>query len=1188
MAPHRAFAALRLRLTLGLAAASLLTAAEARAQFGTDLRLTGPAGIVSQTATSNGWTVASDDQDNQHVIYFDARNGAGDVAPYYIRYDKTSATWSSELRLPSFANAQCRAVAIAADGYGQVHVLWVHSVAGDNHYVYYKRRSAAGVWTSDVAIQVRPYDSYDIRDLCLAADQDGNVYALWAEGASNGAGQYVYNVLFAIEDGGTSTWSGVNPLTNYHSIDPPPGARSPSVATHFRLLGSGSIAHVAWADYGFGAVRFRDIRHIPGNYSVRGAAPIAFAGPIGPPSVASRCGEVHVVWADAAGGAIHHRHGFMTATAAETTFFENEVATGLTGQNPNVALDGLCNLQLVMLNGGAVVYSRRDCLDGSWAPMTGVSDAGSVPADASVAADTHGSVHVVWSDARVTPPGGGATYDRGGCVAIAAPALAHAVGGSRDGAAASRITPALAVARAATPPGGKLPILIQMREQTDIAALARTVRPMNALDRRRAVVAALRAAAGRTQAGVLAELFAAARGGVAARVRSLWLANAVGAQVSPAELDRLAARDDIAAIAYDPVRPMLLEDGFDRPAPRAIGGPPPAPAAEGARAIVTPAVITPATAAPATTRVAPARTAATEAIAWSVSLIGAPTVWSQGYRGACVLVAVIDTGVDYTHSDLAARIWTNAGEIPGNGIDDDGNGFIDDIHGYDFYSNDGDPMDNNGHGTHVAGSVAGDGTGGTMTGVAPEARIMAVKVLSASGSGSTQDILDGISYAVANGAQVLNLSLGELCPDPPERVLYRQSTDAVEAAGVTMCAAAGNDRRLVRPPNMTRSPGDSPPPWIAPGQPAIGAVSGTTTVGATSNIDALAQFSSPGPVDWSQPSGYGDWKMCDNVTPNVGLIKPDVSAPGLDVLSTILGGGYGTNSGTSMASPHVAGLAALLLSKNYELTPAQIDQILETSALDLGPPGKDNDFGAGRIRAPEAIAATPAMAAPPMAFFSKVNLDTLPGDNGNNRLEAGETSDLLVTLQNGGPYRLGNATGQLSVDSPYVTIVDGLGAFGDILAGQTRNNAGNLFRVAVAADAPHRTVVHFTVAVTAYGACGSVTFPDTLYDPTVSVPDGRAALPALALEDISPDPAAGRATFALAMAEAGHVRLALFDVRGRRVRTLVDGVRSAGVVRETWDGRDDAGAPAPAGIYLARVERAGLSAQRKFAWLGAR
>jgi subtilisin family serine protease len=1141
-------------ILLAVAFAAAL-AAPARAQFGPDQRLTTPPGFTSQTSESNGWTVASDDQDNLHAIFFDARNGAGDVAPYYRRYDKATATWSPELRLPSFANAQCRYVAIAVDGYGQVHVLWVHAVPGDNQYLYYKRRSATGVWSNDVAIQTRAYTTYDIRDPCLAADQDGNVWAVWAEGVNNGSGQYVYNVMWEFQDGANSIWSGVNALTNYFFADLP-GARSPSVAAHFRLLGSGSIAHVAWADYPAGKVRFRNLRHSPSGNAAVGAAPISFPGAVGPPTVATRCGEVHVVWADPTGPkTLHARHGYMTGALSETTYFEPEAATGLAGEDPNVALDGLCNLQLVMRNAGALVHSRRDGLDGSWAPLTPISDPGAVPGDASIACDTHGSVHVMWKDARVAPPGGGAYYDRGACVVSAAPALA--AGGAPAApaapAATARLTPTMIAARAAAGDGERMRVLIQIRGGADLGALKRGVRSMNALDRRRRVVETLRATAGRTQAGVLAELLGAQQNGMAGRIRSLWLANAVSAEVTPAELDRLATRADIAAIAYDPPRPMLLEDESARPVP---------------------GFVTPATP------------------AWSVTWIQAPTVWTQGYKGACVLVAVIDTGVDYHHTDLASRIWVNGGEIPGNGIDDDGNGFIDDVHGYDFNANDPDPMDQNGHGTHVSGTVAGDGTAGTATGVAPEARIMAVKVLSASGSGSTSDIIDGVSYAVANGAQVLNLSLGELCPDAPSRAIYRNSADAVEAAGVIMCVAAGNDRRLVRPPNMTRSPGDAPPPWIGPGQPAIGATSGVTTVGATGNMsDVIAHFSSPGPVDWSQPPGYGDWRMCDPGTPNVGLIKPDVSAPGLDVLSTILGGGYGLNSGTSMATPHVAGLAALILSKNYGLTSDQVQQILETSALDLGATGKDNDFGAGRIRAPEAIAATPAASAPPMTFFSKVNLDTLPGANGNNRLEAGESANLLVTLRNDGPFLLGDVSGQISDDSPYVTIVDPLGGFGDIPPGQLRNNAMNLFRVAVAANAPHHTVVHFTIAASATGGCGAVTFADTLYDPTVAVEPGTpAVLPALALRGIAPDPAIGDATLEFAMRDEGRVRLALYDVRGRRVRTLIDGARPAGIQHVTWDGRDDGGAPAAAGIYLVRIERleGRLAAQRKFAWLGSR
>ncbi|MGH7644289.1 MAG: S8 family serine peptidase, partial [Gemmatimonadales bacterium] len=569
--------------------------------------------------------------------------------------------------------------------------------------------------------------------------------------------------------------------------------------------------------------------------------------------------------------------------------------------------------------------------------------------------------------------------------------------------------------------------------------------------------------------------------------------------------------------------------------------------------------------------------------AWSVQWIGAPAVWEQGHRGACVLVAIIDTGVDWTHPDLAGRIWTNADETPGNAIDDDGNGVVDDVHGYDSANDDGDPLDDNGHGTHVGGSVAGDGTGGTITGVAPDARLMAVKVLGASGGGNFAGIMAGVEYAVENGAQVLNLSLGGLCASPESRALLRANADAVAAAGITMCVAAANDRCKQRPPNLVRSPGDVPPPWLSPDQPPIGALGGVTTVGATGFMsDQVTYFSSPGPVDWSQPAGYGDWRICDPGTPNVGLIKPDVSAPGLDVLSTALGGGYFSNSGTSMATPHVAGLAALILSKNPQLTSDQVHEILETSALDLGPAGKDNDYGAGRIRAPEALAATPAPAGPPMQVVSHVVLDTIPPADGDGRLEPGETADLKLTILNDGPFLLGDVVGALQDDSPHVTITDNVAAFGDIPPSGLRDNAGNLCRVVVAPGAPGPTPVTFSVMLSAYGACGVVTFADTLYAPVVAVEPGAGGpLPALALREVAPNPAGSSAELEFAIGAAARVRLALYDVRGRRVRTLVDEARAAGIHRALWDGRDQWGARAGAGIYLASVEAAGLRAQRK-------
>ena len=1011
-----------------LAGAALVASPRsAVAQFGADFRLTGPPSFVSQTAGSHAWSVATDNAGNVHVVYFDARN-APDVPPFYRRFDVASSLWGPEVRLPDVPTANARYVAIAADCEGQVHVAWVNTVAGDQHYLYYKKRDAAGIWGPDVLLQSHTTDVWDIRDPALAADHLEDVYVVWAEGLENAQGDPVYNVRYRFYEQGSGSWEGVQAITNYFpGVHPAPGARAPSVAAHVRSFGTGSIAHVAWADHPTGEVRYRAVRYAPGGTTLRGTINLSLGVGVDPPSIAARCEEVHVAWAEPGPGTIHHRQGEMTFTFAETTLFAPAAATGLTGQSPSIAVDGLGNAELVMLSAGDVVESRRSLSSGTWSAPLPVSDPAAVPGDPSVAVDTRGAVHVVWTDSRNVPPGsGGAYYDVGGCLATPAPPLA--VSATRARTALS--DPELAAAIAAAGPGERIPVLIGLRGRHDAAALKRSVAGLAGAQRGRQVVRTLRAAAAGTQARVLAELAAAGRSGLASHVRSLWSANAVAARVASATLDRLAGLEEVEAIVLDPPRPMLEADATV-PIRR--------------------------TTSPATT--------ATAIPAWSVDWIDAPTVWAQGYRGASVLVAIIDTGVDYAHADLAGPIWVNADEIPGNSIDDDGNGVVDDLHGWDAANDDGDPLDDSGHGTHVAGSVAGDGTGGTITGVAPEARVMAVKVLDEFGSGTFADIMAGVEYAVENGAQVLNISLGGLCTSAATRALLRANADAVAATGVTMCVAAANDRCRQRPPNLTRSPGDVPPPWLSPDQPAIGSLGGVTTAGATGFMsDEVTYFSSPGPVDWSQPAGYGDWRICDPSTPNVGLIKPDVSAPGMDVISTILGGGYGNNSGTSMATPHVAGLAALILSKNPQLTSDQVHQILESTALDLGPPGKDNDYGAGRIRAPEALAATPS-----------------------------------------------------------------------------------------------------GVAVE---------------------PEGSGPLPPLALRHVAPNPAGSAAWLEFAMGTAGRVRLALYDVRGRRVRTLVDEARAAGVHRESWDGRDDRGAREGAGIYLARVETAGLRAQRKFVWLG--
>ena len=273
---------------------------------------------------------------------------------------------------------------------------------------------------------------------------------------------------------------------------------------------------------------------------------------------------------------------------------------------------------------------------------------------------------------------------------------------------------------------------------------------------------------------------------------------------------------------------------------------------------------------------------------WGADLVKAPEVWAQGYTGKGVVVAVVDTGVDYNHEDLKNNIWTNTKEIAGNAIDDDGNGYIDDNYGWNFSDKNNNTLDNNGHGTHVSGTIAGENNNYGVTGIAYNAKIMPVKVLNESGSGSYSSISKGIRYAVDNGANVINLSLGGASSN---RTL-ESAINYASSKGVIVVMAAGNN-------------GDSSPDY-----PARYAYKSGIAVGAVDKNNNLADF--------SNRSGANEISY--------------VTAPGVKVNSSVPNNQYGTYSGTSMAAPHVAGVVALMLSANPNLTDAQVRQIMAETA----------------------------------------------------------------------------------------------------------------------------------------------------------------------------------------------------------------------------------------------------------------
>ena len=366
-------------------------------------------------------------------------------------------------------------------------------------------------------------------------------------------------------------------------------------------------------------------------------------------------------------------------------------------------------------------------------------------------------------------------------------------------------------------------------------------------------------------------------------------------------------------------------------------------------------------------------------------LINAPAVWAAGDSGQGVLTANHDSGCFWAHPDLINQIWHNLGEDingngkviiwngsawvfdPGdvNGIDNDTNGYIDDFLGWDFENNDNNPGPSGTHGTNTAGIICGDGTGGTQTGVAPRAKLINCRL----GGESTSWL--AIQYSVAEGVDVITSSHSwkwYFSPQP-NYPMHRQMNDFELAAGVVHTNSTSNDGGNLGSapiPFNIAAPGNSPPAWLHPDQTLIGGLSSVIGVGnVLASTDVIVSSSPYGPSTWEDiqinhpsypfpmPLAYQDYPY-ETLPGSIGLLKPDVSAPGNGTTTTADGGGYASFSGTSGATPHVCGTSALLLSINPNLTPADVSMILQTTAVEKGAPGKDPRYGAGRIDAYQA------------------------------------------------------------------------------------------------------------------------------------------------------------------------------------------------------------------------------------------
>ncbi len=590
---------------------------------------------------------------------------------------------------------------------------------------------------------------------------------------------------------------------------------------------------------------------------------------------------------------------------------------------------------------------------------------------------------------------------------------------------------------------------------------------------RKAVMKEFKSFSEASQSNVLSILNAETRSSRVANVKSHWITNMINCEATSDVIYQLSECQDIEAIIYNKTEYMLFD--------------------EEKQAV-----------------------SSTRGMTESVTKVNADDVWNLGFTGKGITVALLDTGVNIDHIDLKDHLWDGGEEYPN--------------HGFNTMDNNHNITDKEGHGTHCAGIICGDGTSGTQTGIAPDATLMCIKVLGDNGEGTIEAIVSGIEFSIENGADVLNLSLGSRFPNAYISKIYRETFVNLLEFEILGVAAAGNDRHLIDTypvPKNINTPANCPPAWIHPDQQGvIGGTSSIISVGAVDNNDIQTYFSSEGPVTWlgsewndysydksneieenwlcydrnyftdnvgvngnmswaimfpptklqqyaggkltkiatydsdyyngkiliyqggelpengtlihsqsyicygtgdfvdialdvelpidesqnlwivletdegvaypaascpmtDDPNGRwfkykGVWKdikeygysntwllraYVDNFENPIaktneeemhtGLIRPDVVAPGLNIISADNknNNGHMTQSGTSMAAPCVTGIIALMKEKNPDITPAEICEILETTAVKLSAK-KNNKTGSGRVDALAAVEKT--------------------------------------------------------------------------------------------------------------------------------------------------------------------------------------------------------------------------------------
>ncbi len=473
-------------------------------------------------------------------------------------------------------------------------------------------------------------------------------------------------------------------------------------------------------------------------------------------------------------------------------------------------------------------------------------------------------------------------------------------------------------------PGTRIESYVVMSNQLSLEWFEQRTGGMSPREARAYVVEQLKAHAGETQVGVRAYLDAQVVAGRAEVTQVLWMGNAVFFDAEPsvieglaqlAGIDRIRRNVDEGKVAY--------EDSAPSPsAPRAGGG-----------GVTEPNIVQ----------------------------LQAPLLWNLGFKGQGILIANIDSGATWTHPDLVKRIWRNPAEM-NNGIDDDGNGKIDDLVGWDFANNNNDPTSSSTHGTNTSGLMVGDGTNGKTTGMAVGGKMMVCEISGEADAWAAQQ------YAMESGADVVSSSHSYKWPfnPKPDYHMHRQLCEMELAGAVIHANSIGNQGNQTGSgypiPWNVSVPGSCPQPFGNPEAALGGRSSVLGCAGIHVSDDSLYTSSGQGPAAWedittydpgfphSQNPDFWDYPWGGTMAPTDGLLKPDIATYTDSVTSTTNSGAYSSFGGTSAATPQLGGGMMLLRDVQPEAYPRHIAAAIELTAVDLGPPGKDSRFGAGKLQ----------------------------------------------------------------------------------------------------------------------------------------------------------------------------------------------------------------------------------------------